>query len=434
MKIIVTFISLIFLLFFIFKKKENNINPFLVFYALWTLILFLSLFNLYGIKEPSDESYFLLLLMEVFFFTGYALRHYSHFLQHKNKFSQVKCRYKIIYILIIISLIINLLDCFLVIKNYVSGVPMWQIRNWILEPVGSINPILSRRSFLEEALRTIILTPFNLVLYPLSFYCLFFDKNKKIKISIIILSFLVLLTSSIGGGGGRLGFIYYFGCLLCTFILYYNQNKITADIKNKLKQMTKYIMLLMLVLLIIIVGMTAIRTGPGHFFKQFYTYFALPPTLLTVWLSTIKTMPLTYGMLTTFGIHSYFFRFLEKIGLKALIPNVYYNSYQYILNAEIFKNVGYGQANAFVTPIYYFMLDGGYLFVCLGSFLFGFLVEHFYRKFSENVNIKTFVMYMLILYGIFVSFMRIQTSIPTYIISFLMLFLLFENKKSKKMM
>ena len=168
------------------------------------------------------------------------------------------------------------------------------------------------------------------------------------------------------------------------------------------------------------------RTEKG-FFIEVYTYFALPPTLLSLWLPQIKNVEYTYGLLSFFGIHSYFFRILETIGLGALVPEIYNNAYDHILNAEIFKNTGYGVGNAFVSPIYYFMIDGGYLFVCIASYFFGVIVSNLYNKFEENINIKTFVIYSLIMYGVFLTFIRIQTSIPSYIISFLFIYLIFGN-------
>lgn len=431
MGIITLIISLLILVYFVFKQKGKIISPFLLFYALWSFIILLSNFHLYNMKQPSAESYFLILTMEIFFFIGYFIVH----LFSKNKTFKksmnvnYKPIYKLIYILAILSIIFNLIDCFIVFKHYTSGVPMWQIRNWILEPYGSLNPILSRRSFVEELLRTMILTPFTLLIYPLSAYVLFNSKDRKHKIILLILSFTILFTSSLAGAGGRLVYIYYFGCFLLSFILFYQKNKSKENVKYNLKRYKKWLLIFGTCGIFVVFVLTFIRTGPGNFLKQIYTYFALAPTLLTVWLPIIKTLPYTYGFLTFFGIHSYFFRFLDKVNLSGLIPEIYNNSYQAILNAEIFKNVGYGSANAFVSPVYYFMIDGGYVFVCLASVLFGIIVQYFYKRCQRNINSRMFLFYALVMYGVFVSFMRIQTAIPNYIISFILCFLLFKREE-----
>ena len=118
------------------------------------------------------------------------------------------------------------------------------------------------------------------------------------------------------------------------------------------------------------------------------------------------------------------------MGFDFLVPEIYDSCYQHILNAEVFKNLGFGVGNAFVTPIYYFYIDGGYLFVCLASLFFGGYINRFHKVFVNNINIKSFTYYALIMYGVFLTFMRIQTCIPGYWLSFLMAsFLLHPSKK-----
>lgn len=93
----------------------------------------------------------------------------------------------------------------------------------------------------------------------------------------------------------------------------------------------------------------------------------------------------------------------------------------------IFLNIGSGVGNAFVTPIYYFYLDGGIMFVILASFIFGIITSIAYKKTIRAINLKSFCNYCLIVYGVFISFMRIQTAIPSYIISFIFVSVLFNN-------
>ena len=117
--------------------------------------------------------------------------------------------------------------------------------------------------------------------------------------------------------------------------------------------------------------------------------------------------------------------------MDSLVPQIYNDTYLYITNAEIFKEVGYGVGNAFVTPIYYFYIDGGYFFVCLASMFFGYIVSEIFERFERNINIKSFAIYSLVTYGVFVTFMRIQTAIPAYIIAFIFIEILFKKNKIK---
>ncbi len=420
-------------------RKKKAISPVTIFFALWSVILFLSILNLYNIYKPSNEAYFLIILMLVFFAIGSFIYMFmrkfvklpSKICERKiKKESTIKPRFKLYYVLCSCIILFNIIDIIIIIKELANGNPMWQIRNWSLEPYGSSNPLLDRRSFLESIFRSVILAPAETIIPPITAYCFFDLKNKKQKYALLIISLLVLFSSSIAGGGGRLGFIYYIGCFLLAFFIFCKNKKISADLIKKYK---KVMLIFVIIGGIFVIAYTTFRTGIGNFVKQTYTYFALPPTLLSIWLPSIKSVSHTWGMTSFFGIHSYLFRGLDTVGLDFLVPQIYNEAYSNILNAEIFKDVGYGIGNAFVTPIYYFFIDGGYPFVCIASFVFGCIITGFYEKFEENINIKSFAFYGLIMYGVFVSFMRIQTAIPAYIISFiLVLILMKETKEAKK--
>ena len=321
----------------------------------------------------------------------------------------------------IMVILLNLIDTIIVFKHLLNGVPMWQIRNWSLAPFNSNNPILSRRSFIESFIRNVVFEPFGLLIHPVAAYYLFFGENKKDKKIMLFLSILTVLTESLAGGGGRLKYVYFIMCYLLTFIAF----KKTLNSKtNILKKYRKVLIIFIIIAFIIVVGFTALRSGGRGFINEAYRYFALPPTLLSEWLPKLRFEPHTYGLLTTFGIHSYFFRGLNQIGMSSLVPGIFNKSFEHILNAEKFIKVGSKSANAFVTPVYYFYLDGGFIFVVIASILFGFLVTYVFNKIDNKLNIRSFILYMIIMYGVFVSFMRIQTAIPSYIIAIVFVYIL----------
>ena len=229
-------------------------------------------------------------------------------------------------------------------------------------------------------------------------------------------------------GGGRLGFITFVGYYFLAFFLSIKNKKLDD---STIKKYRKYIIVLGILGILAVSFYTIIRVGANNILKQIYTYFALPPTLLSIWIPTIEETKLTYGFTTLFGIHSYIFRVLEHIGLKKLIPGLYYISFNNITNAEKFLNVGYGLANAFVSPVYYFMLDGGIPAVIIFSLIFGIIISAMSKTLNkmENINLRYFVIYCLIMYGVFISFMRIQTAIPTYIISFIYCYIFIGSVK-----
>ena len=425
--------TILFIISIYFYKKKKVISPVIVFFGLWTFILILSNLHLYNIYKASNSSYFLISLMLIFFAVGIALNIFISKKVYKNKTInktlKINLRYKIYFALCIVIICFYIIDIIIIIKQLQEGIPLWQIRNWTLEPVGSNNPILNRRSFLEVIIRNIILPPIEMIIPPVTAYYFFSEKNKKRKVTLFVISVLVLITSSIAGGGGRIGFIYYIGCFILAFYIICKNNIMSEE---SVKRYKKCVVIFLLLGIILVVGNTVLRAGVNNVLKQIYTYFALPPTLLSEWLPEIKNINHTFGLTTFFGIYSYFFRVLDVIGLGNFVPQIYNDIYTYITNAEIFRQVGYGVGNAFVTPIYYFYIDGGAVFVCFASLLFGYLVSEIYERTQLNINIKSFVIYALVTYGVFITFIRIQTVIPTYILSFIYIFILFKKNKLKK--
>ena len=426
---------------FIFLGKGRRIiSPVFLFLVLWFIVLLFSTLRLYNIEAASNEAYLAILLMVVSFTLGYVS--YEVYKRKISKKESSECkkiredvddgqisfknlRIKIYLAMCILLIIFNIIDCILVLKYISNGTPAWQVRNWSLEPFGSSNPILDRRSFLEDVFRNVILSPLSMIIPPVTAYIVFRTKGKKFRLTCFIISLLVLVTSSFASGGGRLGFIYYAGCFELAFLTLRNAKSIKKNISKKM-------LALVAVVISAVVGFTVFRTGVGNMVKQTYTYFAVPPTLLTKWLPEIEKSPKTYGMTSFFGVHSYVFRAAEIIGAKQIVPELYEESFRHVLDAEKFLDVGYGVANAFVTPVYYFMIDGGYVFVSLASIFFGLISAWVFRLFLEKKDILRFIVYILIMYGVIVSFMRIQTSIPTYILAFMYIFLMFFRFPKKE--
>ena len=425
-------------LFSLISQRKKAISPFVFFYFFWDFILLLSVLNLYGIYLPSDKAYFYIDLMLIFFFVGMVLRTFL-----RKRVSLRKCgfnstskdainkiNFKILYPLAFLSFFFLIKDGFQILKLLKSELPLWQIRNWSLAPVGADNPIRSSRSFAEELIRKIIIEPFGNVMTPMACYYFMAERNNKNSKWVFLITIVQLVLSSIVSGGGRLGFLCFCMAFFFAFLLVSNHHMVARKI---IKRYRRYILFAVLICFMAVVASTALRTGTGNFIKQLYTYFALPPTLLSIWLEKLDALQHTYGLLTFFGVHSYIFRAFEAIGLNSLVPKIYQVAYQAILNAELFLDTGFGIGNAFVTPIYYFYIDGGPFAICLFSFFFGVIVASFYNRYSSHkvIDCRLFSLYYLVMEGIFFTFMRIQTCIPVYIISFAFCYLLTEKDCGK---
>ena len=433
---IITFSVSVFLFSFsIVLFKNKPLSPMALFYGLWSFILFLSLFHFYGIYPPTEEAYFLIFLMLVFFFIGNFIMYFSKATlgkkirihkKKRNSGTSIMIKCVLFYCLVGCCIFFTVLDCIVVINALFSKTPVWVIRSWKMAAYGSSNPMLDRRSFFEEVFRTVILEPFGTLIPPVTAYYFFHPRKDKKRFIMLGLSLVYLLLSSFAGGGGRLGYIYYFGCFLLGYLTMSNRKAFPSFKKGKYR---KYITVVLIFGVVAVVFFTRFRTGSGNFIKQTYTYFALSPTLLGLWLNDLGEVVHTNGFLTFFGVHSYVFRIFETIGWEHMIPEIYEISYQCMLDAEKFRQVGYGVANAFVTPLYYFFIDGGYPFVCLASTVFGGIVSKFHKGFigKTEISLRSFAIYVLIMYGVFLTFMRIQTCTPSYVISFAMAYFILDK-------
>lgn len=379
MGLIVLCVCLLCFIFSLFFFKNRPMNPVTFFFALWSGIIFLSILGLYGLYPASNEAYLLLLLMIVFFFAGGVVcSKWQRTVQPVKVREEIHVRWKVYYLLLIIIIIVELCDCVLLLKYYNEGIEMTQLRVWVSEPWGSENPILSRRTLWEESFRTLILTPFEALISPITAYVMFQPSKTNRKKGILFCASLIhLLLGSLAGGGGRLGFIFYGGCFLLAYLTFVKRDSLDRQ-KTKMYRVGFGIAAICGFVLIIVY--TIVRSGRGAFLKQAYTYFAMPPTLLSEWLPELKEATHTWGGLTLFGLHSYFFRVLEVLKLDFWIPDMYSELYQHILNADKFLYLGFGTGNSFVTPIYYFYIDGGYFFVCAASAVLGGGNIHSLRK------------------------------------------------------
>lgn len=401
-------------------KKYLSLN--LAFYIIWALVSLCSSFQLFGMNTPSLQANLLVFIMVASFAVGDILGKIIH--KNKSKPREIKENKlnKLFYVACAISVFFNLIDSIFVVKEIFAGTPLWQIRNWTHEPFGAVNPILSHMTIFGYALRKILVDPMGYILPAVTAHSIFNEKTKnksKKAGALLAISIVNLILSVIKGAGGRLAPLYFALIFIISFL---GNRKKHGTSSRKARRL----MIVVLSFLVAAVAVATIaRTGLGNLFKQAYVYFALPTTLLSEWLPNIANSEHACGLLTFNGIFGYPMRILLSFGALLLVPNQYFLAREYLLGAEKYLFVGAGNYNAFVTPIYYFMYDGGIAFVILASILFGFLVSRFEEK--EKDTLRHFCLYSLVFYGILVSFMRIQTAIPNYIISFLLVYIFLAN-------
>lgn len=204
-----TTILLFILSIYIFPHKLINVNTF--FLGLWSIIIFLSCLNLYGLNKPSDMTYILLFFMIASFFCGsifgVILPTFNCKIKMFNHKREIRIRVFIgLTIVMFVSLFIS---CGKFVRYVIDGVPLWQIRNWNLSAYGTNNP--SSRTFISQCIKVFVITPFSSVFCPFVAYYFLDPRKNEYRGILFVISIIYVLVSSMtsGGGGSELYVIVY---------------------------------------------------------------------------------------------------------------------------------------------------------------------------------------------------------------------------------
>jgi len=134
----------------------------------------------------------------------------------------------------------------------------------------------------------------------------------------------------------------------------------------------------------------------------------------------------TAGWLSLNGFLSPVFMIFNYLGF------VYPKKYEFVqtVRGAIEQDIVIGngvRTNAFLPAGFYCYLDGGYLGVVLGMFLFGMIVGTAYRKVKNGGADKDKVIYILLMIGVMISFIRLEFSNSAYALAFVYLWLFYKK-------
>ena len=69
--------------------------------------------------------------------------------------------------------------------------------------------------------------------------------------------------------------------------------------------------------------------------------------------------------------------------------------------------------------------------MCIVSAGFGGVIAALYHRLAREMNIRNFTLYIIMMYGVFVSFMRVSTVIPGYWIEIIAALLLYKKVRKE---
>lgn len=408
-------------------RRRCLFNPDVFMYGVWAVVIFLNALSLFGIKPADDEVYLLVTAGMCSYLAGTVI--YDIFSKvsifpsagSNKQYSRTHLmNYRFIYLMAYITIFFLLIDLFIAVRYMMRGYSFVQVRTWMTETYSaSTNPIMSRRSFIEQIFRVMVLSPFQMAVNPLCAVDFFFGNRSK---RLLILTLVIQLMGIVAGGGARLGVILLGVSFITTYSIfikkYGHKNRKVAPKKRRMR-------------LLILVGCLAVafltlRRSSVRILEEAYYYFALCMPLLSYWLPIIKTYGHTHGMMSLFGIARVPFLALDKVGIYT--SGTYTRAYEYMIAANTFHNIGHRVANSFVTPYYYMYIDGGYFAVIIGMILIGIIASKVYRKVVQTYDLKAIYFMLMIDIGLFYTFIRLETTATNYV--FALIFAVFFFKRS----
>ena len=181
----------------------------------------------------------------------------------------------------------------------------------------------------------------------------------------------------------------------------------------------------MVLIVIVSIAATVSRLVDGFagISKMLAEYFSGCLTIMSKKLEQLSGFSYTFGSLTLYGYCKYFEKFfslfLKVLGFEMQTPLFHAAGIQ-MAQIESAVNIGSGMSNAFVTPFYYFYVDGGLVGVILFSFIWGVFCNQCYTGLRIKFSVKSFYLWAFAMFTICFSMIRAWLATPEMAATLLM--------------
>lgn len=403
-----------------FHRTRFFFNPITAMFIMWAAILPFSCWGLYGTVIPSDKVYIIVAIGLAGYLFGAIIGIKKHEFRIRNFTTGVKHSYKfnylLIYILFGIAIIYYAYEMTIVIGLLASGFDYDYIRR--LSIATDFNVL--RASPVITITKAFIATPasyLSLALLPM-------ELLKKNKQWLMIAGCIALMGGYLLTTGGRSVLLWFALYFIVIFLL----RKSKADIENVRNIIRKYrwwIIFGGIGLLYFLLQMTYSRKGEDvDLLKQIYIYFVCPLQNLDIHVGFVDSSNMYgYGLSSFYGLLYPFMFLLQRLHINVFTPyvvSIYNMSFQdlqmgYDIGGSIYMN-------AFVTAFYQPYLDGRFIGVLLIMIVFGYVSGRFFQKAYYKGDIKSVLIYILLLQKIIFSYVRFYFTQQAQSICFLLAF------------
>ena len=404
---------------FFWRKKKNLWNPVSVFLFEWALVVYLSSLRLYNLIDISSKAYIFVLIGVISFFIGSL---FGDNLRLKKGIGRVyKIDYTRMNIASIVIIVFSLFRILFIIKLLSGGFSWWEIRLMSTSGEGGIGTL--KGGNVSVFLHDCIIAPLMYLIVPTLFAELLVGaRNKKF----ILLSLIAMTCYSISTVSRA---VWAFSVLYILFIVLLYRKK--YSLPKKVKRMMKYGIFIIIFLCVIIYRITLMRNVEADILTNMYAYITGCMPLLTLHLNEVTSSIRTYGAMSLYGFLYPVFFVLNYLHLLPY-PDAFMDA-QYVKNSlETFMPLSPDiTMNAYVTLFYYFYIDFGYLGIIIGAFAFGYLCMKSYKYLKSTGDIRSLVLYLILIQFIVFSVARIYTGLSTRALSIVWLLFVFKSIGNK---
>ena len=406
---------------------------------MWLFIISLYNLHLYSLNQASDKTIIVIFVSVIAFFAGWVI---SSLMIDKTKHNRINSKemfskaeasfkhlnFKVIDFMMLISLIFVTIDFAIMLPVFLRGGT-----SAVREACQNANSfIYTRRSGVENAFRTLIVNSFIDFISPVFvFDC--FCKRKNWLFIVMFIVYQALLTVSTGGRFD----LFLLGCYF-VFVFFLKRRLFFKEKQSnktrKLKIIGLFAIVSFLTVAIILISIDRFAEAANG---ASYYYFSMQPVMLDTWINRIDASNLYgYGSASLNGFFYPFVYFLKNISGAKSYPGLIGSISTFIEATDsqwtLISSSNEVRANAFVSPFLFFYLDGRFVGSLFIPMIWSFFCNLSFHRLEENKSPKAFILCMLLVYSVLVSFIRFQFALSGYALAFFWLFVFFKISPAKQ--
>lgn len=410
------------------RRYKNWYNPVTLFFGYWACLIFLALLHLYNFYALHTNTFIL-------FFIGLLSVFLGFYLTGKNKIvimRQVRhmpqrrtYNYRIFLICNILLSAFLLIRVAALLQMIASGRSWWSIR-LIASGNDQGEHFLSfwGSNFMYN-IYTYIAAPIIYMEAPMFVVMLYNSKYRNRRLLILMAINFVLFSVMTVSRNLMSFMVVYF---IVGFFIFNKNNE--PGVKKSLKKIRKFIPAIIVVLIGGICGISALRNTEEDIFETLYIYMigGLPSIEYRIEHFTYPVY--TLGLYTLRGFVRPILFLAHIVGMDN--PVRYQTVIQIAKDCEMYIPIGTDvRMNAYATIFYSLYRDGGYIGIVIGSAAFGWIMKKSYDSLRLKNDLRSYIIYFLIVQQIFFSMARFYFVFPTRAFSYVWALLLLVHPEEE---